>query len=411
MPLRTRKPRRMRKERPLHPTLPTTAGKDRTVLIVSARMGGGHDGAASGLSRLLSAAGYEPQVVDLLETMRFGYGRFINSFYHAQLRFAPWSYQAIYSSWRTRPALVRSANAANTRAARKHLLDRIAASQPMVIVSTYNIGSQVLGELSASGELQMPVYSFVTDFGVHPYWIHDAIDGYLAVHDSSASHIASLSDAPVAVCGPLVAPSFASAADTAASTRGATRASLDLSSRDTVALVVAGAWGVGDVEATVADLMSIEACVPVVVCGNNARLATRLLKSMNNPKHVLGYIETMPAMMSAADVLVENAGGMTSFEAFASGLPVITHRPIPGHGLDNAHAMAAAGVTRLAHNRGELAAALESLGPGGAARSQQIEVAHRVFPADPTTAVLDLIDSEGRSDRAVSEDPNQPSPR
>ncbi|MEE3921714.1 hypothetical protein V2I01_36055 [Micromonospora sp. BRA006-A] len=40
----------------------------------------------------------------------------------------------------------------------------------------------------------------------------------------------------------------------------------------------------------------------------------------------------MPALMRAVDVMVENAGGLTCQEALAAGLPVVTYRPIAGHG-------------------------------------------------------------------------------
>jgi UDP-N-acetylglucosamine:LPS N-acetylglucosamine transferase len=62
--------------------------------------------------------------------------------------------------------------------------------------------------------------------------------------------------------------------------------------------------------------------------------------------------------MHAADVLVQNAGGMTVQEAVASALPVVTYRSIPGHGLTNAAALDEAGIARWARHSGELAAAL-----------------------------------------------------
>ncbi len=403
------------------------------MLIVSAGMGGGHNGAAAGLARLLGAAGYEPRVVDLLEMMRFGYGHLINGFYHSQLRFAPWSYQYIYSAWRTHPTLVRSANGADTRAARKRLLDQVAKARPRAIISSYNIGSQVLGELAASGELQVPAYSYVTDFGVHPYWIHDSIAGYLTVHESSARRVEELSGAPVGVCGPLVDPSFhahstsdstsGSASDSTSAVpsysasavsphsgstssepdRSAVRRSFGFEDRDTVVLVVAGAWGVGQIEETVNDLENIEGCRPLVVCGNNHRLAHRLTRTAREPSHVLGFTERMGELMNCADLLVENAGGMTSSEAFASGLPVVTYRPIPGHGIDNANAMAAAGVSTFARDHDELVDAVRKLASGSPGRDRQVGLARKIFPSDPTSVVIDLI--------TTNSDPRRQDPR
>lgn len=101
--------------------------------------------------------------------------------------------------------------------------------------------------------------------------------------------------------------------------------------------------------------------------------------------------------MRATDVLVENAGGLTSFEAFASGLPVTTYRPIPGHGIDNANAMAEAEVTTCAHDRNDLEDAVLALGRDGEARSRHVAAAMSVFPSDPTAAILNLVDPDKNS--------------
>jgi hypothetical protein len=67
-------------------------------------------------------------------------------------------------------------------------------------------------------------------------------------------------------------------------------------------------------------------------------------------------------------VLVENAGGLTCMEAFAAGLPVLSYRPIAGHGKGNARDMEAAGVAALAEP-GRLREALDAtLGPAGERR-------------------------------------------
>lgn len=46
----------------------------------------------------------------------------------------------------------------------------------------------------------------------------------------------------------------------------------------------------------------------------------------------LDWRDDLPVLFRAADVLVDNAGGATCAEAFAGGLPVVAHRPLPGHG-------------------------------------------------------------------------------
>jgi hypothetical protein len=74
--------------------------------------------------------------------------------------------------------------------------------------------------------------------------------------------------------------------------------------------------------------------------------------------------------MHACDALVQNAGGLTSLEAFAAGLPVVSYRCIPGHGRSNARALEEAGLAAWIRNRGDLGPALAGLlhGPTGQAQ-------------------------------------------
>ncbi len=117
-------------------------------------------------------------------------------------------------------------------------------------------------------------------------------------------------------------------------------------------LVVAGSWGVGDITRTVEDLVACGLVVPVVVCGNNHRL----LRSLERFAGViaLGWVSDMAGLMAACDLVVQNAGGLTSLEARQSGLPVVTYRSLPGHGLTNSLALHEAGWANWVRSSEEL---------------------------------------------------------
>jgi hypothetical protein len=71
--------------------------------------------------------------------------------------------------------------------------------------------------------------------------------------------------------------------------------------------------------------------------------------------------------MHAADVLVQNAGGLTTLEAFSAGLPVASYGCIPGHGLTNADALDEAGVAVWIRDPARLKSVVDDLvnGPLG----------------------------------------------
>src|ERR1700756_3830573 len=69
------------------------------VLVVSASMGGGHDGAGRELLRRLQERGHHAQMVDFLDAFPLRIGWLVRFGYWLELRYAPWSYEATYRLW------------------------------------------------------------------------------------------------------------------------------------------------------------------------------------------------------------------------------------------------------------------------------------------------------------------------
>ncbi|WEO93884.1 glycosyltransferase [Streptomyces sp. FXJ1.172] len=331
------------------------------IAVVSASVGAGHDGAAAELARRLTADGFTVDRFDLLDLLPAQLGRAVQEGYHRMLVRAPWVYQRIYSS--TERA---GGGGPIARALLRTAEDRVLRALPQgtgAVVSTYPGASRVLGSLRLKRRLSVPVLTYLTDFSVHPLWVADGVDVHLAAHAVPAAQARAAGARDVRVCGPVADPRFRPC-DTGQRTRA--RAEFGLPQRAPLALLVAGSWGVGPVRKVARELRDCGAAVPVVVCGRNETLAEQL--RADGIEHAYGWVEDMPGLMHAADVLVQNAGGLTSLEAFASGLPVASYRCIPGHGLTNAAALDEAGAAVWIRDLAGLKAALCDLidGPLGA---------------------------------------------
>jgi UDP-N-acetylglucosamine:LPS N-acetylglucosamine transferase len=313
--------------------------------MISASVGAGHDGAAHELTRRLTIGGLTVQRHDFLDLLPPGWGATLRDTYARQLRYAPatwgWLLQAVSG-----PRAGARAAAFAARAAATRTLAAI-GPQPAVVVSTYPLASQALGRLRRSGRLTAPVVAFMTDPSIHPLCIAPGIDMHLAPGARAASTIRDLHNAPAAVVAPVVGPRFHPGDTRAARNR------LGLPCDEQLAVVVAGSWGVGDVEATARDIAATGTAIPVVVCGRNEALRQRLSGAV-----ALGWVDDMPALLRAADVVVHNAGGLSSLEAMASGVPVVSYRCLPGHGTANAAALEADGLSAWPRSPTELAVVL-----------------------------------------------------
>jgi UDP-N-acetylglucosamine:LPS N-acetylglucosamine transferase len=351
-------------------------------------MGAGHDGAARELSRRLEARGHETRIVDFLDMPPFGLGFFVRWTYQLQLRLAPWSYEALYRLWYVLPFLYGPLVAFDSWLTRRAFQRAIRELDPDVVATTYSLSALVLGRMRKKGWLRVPVATYLTDFAVHPLWVHPSVDLHLAVSPHAAETARARTGSKAAAPGPLVGERFR----TEQPDRRLARRALGLDPGTRAALVVAGSWGVGSVVSTVEAIASSGRFHAITVCGRDEQLKAALEK--RGLGTVIGWTSEMPSLMAAADVLVENAGGLTAMEAFAAGLPVVTFQPIPGHGRDNARTMAAAGVNRYAHDVAELHAALDELSVPGPARDELVARGRALFAGDAATDILDLAEAQ-----------------
>jgi hypothetical protein len=184
--------------------------------------------------------------------------------------------------------------------------------------------------------------------------------------------------------------------------RATARQSLGLDNDEQLVLVVAGAWGIGDVSKTFDKILDSGRYTPLAVCGNNEQLRKRLLT--RDGGHVLGWTDEMPTLMAAADALVQNAGGLTCMEAFAAGLPVVSFEAIAGHGIDNAEQMADAGVAAYAAHEDELFPAIDrATSLAGRAMTAKGRAMFASDPADDVVALAAAAAPQPVAQRPVAE--------
>jgi UDP-N-acetylglucosamine:LPS N-acetylglucosamine transferase len=360
----------------------------RHITIVSASVGAGHDGAAAELARRLRESGFSVDCHDFLDMLPASLGRLLRQAYAMQLRAAPESWGRLFTALERRPGLAAAACGLGGLAARR--VARTVAPGSAAVVSTYPLAGQVLGRLRRRGLLEVPVITYLTDMSVHPLWVAEGVDAHLALHPAAAAQARRLGAADVWVSGPAVRPGFRP--PESALERNASRLPFGLHSGRPLALVVAGAWGTGDVAATARDVAASGLATPVVVCGRNAALRETLARS--GAGITLGWVDDMPALMRACDVVIQNAGGLSSLEALASGLPVISYRCLPGHGSTNAAALDQAGWAPWARRPDDLPGMLAT----ALARPPRTPPA---FPADPAEIVAGLAGRDTTAPAAV----------
>ncbi len=99
-----------------------------------------------------------------------------------------------------------------------------------------------------------------------------------------------------------------------------------------VVLMVGGGEGMGPLEETVraVDRANLNLMMAIIT-GRNEKLEQSLENAKLQTSHkIYGFVENMPELMNAADMIVTKAGPGTISEAFVAGLPIILYFRMPG---------------------------------------------------------------------------------
>lgn len=406
-------------------------------LMLSASMGAGHDAVAGELAGRLRARGHSVVVEDVLALLPSGVGAALRVGYRGTVRHVPRLYGAVYAAFlapgpgrgRDAGAVPRPGSAPLAALAERPLMRLVEEWQPDAVVSTFHLSAQVTGRLRERQALRVPSVVTVIDFAVHRGWLHPGNDAHLCVTEGAARTARTVTGRPAEATGPVVPRHFAAVAVAeagaaggggAAGEGGASGVSGDCGDRGAwsasgggageggagesgpawrhefealaggrpAVLLSAGAWGVGSQLAGTARRLAGHGVFPVLLCGRDERLRRRAAALPGTL--ALGWVTDMAGLMSASRALVDNAAGQTAAQALAAGLPVIGYRPLPGHGAEGLRAMAEAGLSELAGDEEELAAALVGLLRPGPLRDRRVAQGRALFRADAAQRVAEL---------------------
>jgi UDP-N-acetylglucosamine:LPS N-acetylglucosamine transferase len=368
-------------------TTQPAAHPGRRFLVLSASMGSGHDAAAAALASRLTRAGHQVIRADLLDLLPSGLGGVLRSFYRGIIEHVPAVYAGIYAAFFRQGPGERPGTAPVAALAGPRLLALAARYRPDVIVSVFHLAAQTAGRLRDQGQLPVPCAVTVIDFAVHRQWLHAGNDLYLCLADRMTTLVRNALGRPAVTSGPLISDRFTrppAAADVAR-----WRRRLAAYGRPAV-LLSTGAWGAASGVRQTARLLADAGYLPVVLCGGNERLRDRIARSRHTV--ALGWVDDIPGLMAAASAFIDNAAGQTAQEALAAGLPVVSYRPIPGHGAEGVRRMAELGVSENAADPEHLLRSLAELTTPGPPRDRRIAAGRALFAAGGIASLEALAD-------------------
>lgn len=327
------------------------------VLILTASYGSGHVIAARALAESFRDKGVEPVIFDLVEEggkteknaavfyeFLMKRGHFIWKIFHDKIMPINKgnSIRGIY-----------------TKLYKKKFFSEIEKIGPSIIVSTMDTTS-LIASLYAKDHPRVKIFTVITDFVAHPLWVWKNMDGYFVGAGQTKKYLTDhgIENSKVFVFGIPIRKQFLQEID-----KEKAKTKLHIMQDKTVLLISAGTFSSVPVEKILKELSAFSNIYIVFLSGSNAKITEKLEELMSKysiPGEVISYVENMEDYMSASDLYISKAGGLTVAECFVKKLPAIYLHNFPGHEEGNAKYAVSNGAAVIAE-KNNLKQRIESL--------------------------------------------------
>jgi 1,2-diacylglycerol 3-beta-galactosyltransferase len=350
------------------PLLPTPAGDSPRILILFSDTGGGHRAAARALTDALKLL--DPSCIVTVADPLIGQGPTVvsrlASLYSPVIRRSRAAWGAVYHTSNTRPAFA-AIRAVFGPGVRKSVIDLLKMHDPDVVLSVHPLLNHISHQAIRKSGRPRALMTVITDLvDFHRGWTFSQADLVIAPTEL-ARKVALRRRVPADRVKLLGLPVDLRFRPPAPGEKQALRRRFGLDEDRFTVLVMGGAAGVGHLTQQVRTL----AWEPyqwqlVVVAGRNEKLRRRLQElRFATPTLLLGFVDYMPELMRACDMVVTKAGPGAIAEALATGLPLIITGFLPGQETPNVDYVVDSGFGAYAPKDSDLLDEVRVLAEGG----------------------------------------------
>jgi 1,2-diacylglycerol 3-beta-galactosyltransferase len=339
-----------------------TTSPVKRILILTTVTGGGHKTAARAIAEQLAARYGNDVTIEIVDVLKD----------YAPLPFdrAPEAYQIMQKmplAWRSlyelsdgarRAKIITATLALYTRRQAEKLLERHISD---VIISTFHLANAPILEALSHQTPRVPFITVVTDLVTAPaVWFDSRID-LCVIPTEDVRPLAiegGVRPERIQYLGMPVPSDFKPAKH---SSRSILKKALGWEPHQPAVMIMSGADGVGPLEQLARALSPLN-CTVAVVTGKNKNLKAEIEhQALPSNVKVYGYVEDMPGLMQAADVLVSKAGAATVMEALNSHLPIVFYAKLSGQEDGNVDFVVRAGAGFWAPKTNEVLSTVSQL--------------------------------------------------
>ena len=327
------------------PVSTPTPRRPRSVLILTASVGAGHNQAARAIQAQLAVCQPDLDVVieDVLDYVPLLFRLKYQRGYELTVTQFPTCYGIGYALT-DRPngpgrTLGERRRLWNERRALEPLRQRLVENPPDLIVHTHFLAPPAIGHWNRTAQTPWRQMAVVTDVMPHRWWLAEHVDRWFLPHGVGQPRLISWGIAPeaITVTGMPIEPKWTAPLPEEA----ALRETWSLPADKSIVLLSGGTNFVCGPVARIARRIvraNPNACV-VVLGGRNKKLLAQLgqLREAHEKRIVpISFTDRVHELVQLASLMITKPGGMTTAECLAKGTPMVFLSPVAGQESRNA---------------------------------------------------------------------------
>lgn len=323
------------------------------IIITYVSAGGGHFRAAEAVYSYIKqhCPSAQPQLMDALEKTNTLFRLAYIFSYTFMVRHALFLWKCVFRVTDFRPLRPSTRKAASflNRINSVNFCRFLVRENPDFIISTHFLPSEIAAFLKARSKIKSKLFTVVTDFSVHPFWVSAGTDLYIVASDSTKEELLleGIQESRVKVSGIPIDVKFLQSYDRYTLCR---KFGID-NSKFTV-LIMTGSFGVGPLEEITRSLCADTQVL--VVCASNKILYGKLkLAGLPNVR-VFGFVDNAQELMAVSDIIITKPGGLSISEALSMELVPVFISWIPGQEEKNMEILKKYGIGIVPKNAGEI---------------------------------------------------------
>jgi 1,2-diacylglycerol 3-beta-galactosyltransferase len=295
--------------------------------------GGGHRAAAQAIQAAADQRyphSFQFNLVDVFRDYTPAPFRYAPEIYPQWVNYAGGTWQLTYEMTNARARSQLSANLLY-RYWRTKLRRMIADHPADLILSVHSIITRPVMKVFQEDDFRPPFMTVVTDLvSTHAFWYEPTTERCLVPTQAAYERglYFGLQEQQLRITGLPIHPKFTTDLMSKAEARQALNLQPDLPA----VLLVSGGDGMGPVLEIAQAVNQVQNPFQLlIVAGRNDKLREQLqAQAWKHPVTIFGFVDFMPKLMAACDILITKAGPATICEACMAGLPMIISGAIPG---------------------------------------------------------------------------------